>query len=69
MKRGDKIKVRAYPDEVLDRVVWEVHPTWVMVCRLDVYQQTIQQGGIEPACWMGFPIEDVITGQGGGESA
>ena len=61
MKRGDVIQVRAYPDKLLSRILWEEHATWVMVCRQEVYQDVLNQGCDEPAVWMGFPKEDVVS--------
>ena len=58
MKRGDSVRVRAYPDKVLARVVWEVEKTYVVVCRPEVYKQAVASG-TEPEVFMGFPNEDV----------
>ena len=58
MKRGDLVIVRAYGGKLLDRVVLEVHPTYVLVCRPEVYDEVKYQPQL-PAASMGFPIEDV----------
>ena len=59
MDRGDLILVRAYPDKELERVVLEIHPTYVLVCRPEAYPDVEKQTGLSAAA-MGFPIEDVI---------
>lgn len=58
MKRGDVVKVRAYPDKVLDRVVWDEAETYILVCRPEVYRKAVAFG-TEPEGFMGFPKEDV----------
>ena len=59
MQRGDIVLVNAYPDKKLDRVVWDEHETYVLVCRQEVYEEAIRTGG-EPTSSMGFPKEDVL---------
>ena len=58
MQRGDVVHVRAYPDKVLPRVVWEVEETFVVVCRPEVYKRA-RASGTGPERFMGFPKEDV----------
>lgn len=58
MKRGDVVRVRAYPDKVLARVVWAVEKTCVVVCRPEVYKRAVASG-TGPEGFMGFPNEDV----------
>lgn len=58
MQRGDVVTVMAYPNKSLERIVWEVHGTYVLVCRLDIYQEAIGSDE-DPESTMGFPIEDV----------
>ena len=59
MKRGDRIQVRTYPDRIVDRVVLEVHPTYVLACRPEVYDEVKLEEGL-PARAMGFPLEDLM---------
>lgn len=63
MRRGDSVKVRAYGGSILERVVLEVHPSYVLVCRLEVYREVERQAGL-PAAAMGFPVEDIVSEQG-----
>jgi hypothetical protein len=58
MERGQRVVVRAYPDRLLQRVVWAEGKTYVAVCRPEVYQQA-QQSGKNPESMMGFPKADV----------
>ena len=58
MKRGEKVIVRAYPNKMLERVVWDEDNTYVVVCRPEVYA-TATLLGTEPESVMGFPKEDV----------
>ena len=58
MKRGDAVKVRAFPNQSLDRIVWHEYNTYVLVVRPTVYHTALHAGG-EPA-GMGFPKEDVL---------
>lgn len=60
MQRGDIVIVRAYPNKQLERVVWEEHKTYVLVCRSEIYIEAIKQG-VEPESSMGFPTEDVMV--------
>lgn len=60
MQRGDVVVVRAYPNKQLERVVWEEHKSYVLVCRPEVYDEAVKQG-VEPESWMGFPKEDVMV--------
>ena len=62
LKRGDSVLVHAYPDEWLERVVWEGYPSYVLVCRQAIYDEAIATG-CEPQSSMGFPIEDIQLGQ------
>ena len=59
VQRGDIVLVRAYPDKQLERVVWEEHETYVLVCRQEMYEEAIRTGE-EPKSSMGFPKEDVL---------
>lgn len=58
MERGDRVKVRAFGNRVLDRVVWDDCGTYVAVCRPEVYASASLLGR-EPIAVMGFPKEDV----------
>lgn len=58
MERGDLVTVKVYPDMTMERVVLEVHPTYVLACRPEVYDAVINQVGL-PDQAMGFPVEDV----------
>ena len=60
MQRGDAVTVRSYPNNHLERVVWEVHDTYVLVCRREIYEQAVEFGA-EPESSMGFPKEDVAV--------
>ena len=59
MKRGQKILVKAYPNQTLERIVWEEGKTYVAVCRPEIYEG-IKASVKLPASVMGFPKEDVI---------
>ena len=59
MQRGDTVIVRGYPNQRLERIVWEEHATYVLVCRKEIYQEAMNQGS-EPSSTMGFPKEDVL---------
>ena len=60
MQKGDLVIVHAYPDEFLERIVWEEFPSYVEVCRQEVFEQAIISG-TTPISVMGFPKEDVIV--------
>lgn len=59
MKRGQRILVKAFQNEILERVVWEEGKTYVAVCRPEVYEDIKNSSGL-PEQIMGFPKEDVI---------
>ena len=59
MKRGDVVLVKAYPNKQLERIVWEVHASYVLVCRAEVFADAIERR-CEPESTMGFPQEDVV---------
>ena len=59
MKRGDMVLVRAFPDEILERVVWEEQKTYVILCRREIYERAIEECS-EPTTTMGFPKGDII---------
>ncbi|MEK7280749.1 MAG: hypothetical protein AAB037_00145 [Chloroflexota bacterium] len=59
MNRGDVVRVRAYPDKVLERIVWEEGETYVIVCRPEVYKEAVKSN--IPTGFMGFPKEDVMV--------
>ncbi len=63
MERGQLIRIRAYPDKELERVVLEVKDTYVLVCRPEVYPEIAGADSL-PDCVMGFPKEDVIVAEG-----
>ena len=58
MNRGDRIVVRTLSGEV-ERVVLEVHPTYVLACRPEVYAEVALEEGL-PYRAMGFPLMDVV---------
>lgn len=58
MQRGDRVRVQAYPNVVLERRVLEVGQSYVLVCREEVYREVEGETGL-PDQAMGFPIEDV----------
>ena len=60
MKRGQKILVKAYPNETLERIVWEERKTYVAVCRPEIFENIKNSDGL-PDSIMGFPKEDIIT--------
>ena len=59
MNRGDLVRVRAYPDKNLERIVWEEFPTYVLVVRPEIYHAALHSRQ-EPEWVMGFPKEDVF---------
>jgi hypothetical protein len=59
MKRGQLVKVKAYPDKELLRVVLEEYDTYVLVCRPEVYED-MKNLDIPQDFIMGFPKKDVI---------
>jgi len=59
MNRGDKVIVSAYPDKRLERLVWDEHESYIVVCRPEVYAAATLFG-VEPDSIMGFPKEDVV---------
>lgn len=59
MKRGQLVKVKAYPNKELVRVVLEEHDTYVLVCRPEVYEG-VKDFDIPPDFGMGFPKKDII---------
>jgi hypothetical protein len=63
MQRGQKVVVRAFPDQLLKRIVWAEGKTYVAVCRPEVYQRALQSGK-EPESVMGFPKQDVYADAG-----
>lgn len=60
MKKGQRILVKAYPDVVLERIVWEVGNTYVAVCRPEMFDKIKGSTGL-PEQIMGFPKEDVVS--------
>ena len=60
MNRGDRIRIRVYPDREVERVVLEVHPTYVLACRVEVYDEVKDLEGL-PDLAMGFPLMDVVA--------
>ena len=58
MQRGETVIVKALGDTRLERVVLEIHDTYVLVCRREIYEESIASG-IQPSQTMGFPKEDV----------
>lgn len=63
MNRGDLVTVKAYPDKLLERIVWQEYETYVDVVRPEVYAKAISEG-TEPESAMGFPTEDVQATMG-----
>jgi hypothetical protein len=59
MKKGQRILVKAYPNETLERIVWEEGKTYVAVCRPEVYEHIKGFVGL-PDLVMGFPKDDVV---------
>lgn len=59
MKKGESVRVRVYPDKVVQRIVWEERETYVVLCRPEIYKSAIQKSQ-EPEVTMGFPKEDII---------
>jgi hypothetical protein len=59
MKKGQRILVKAFSNEILERIVWEVGKTYVAVCRPEVYEGIKNLNGF-PQQIMGFPKEDVV---------
>ncbi len=60
MKKGQKILVKAaYPEDTLERVVWEEGKTYVAVCRPEIFEEIRNLSGL-PESVMGFPKEDII---------
>jgi len=60
MVKGDKVSVRAYPNKFLERIVWEVCETYILVCRPEVYFSALVLGvELNSLSMMGFPREDV----------
>lgn len=57
MDRGQIVMVRAYGDEALRRVVWEVGAKAVMICNPDLYEKARRDTSIHP---IGFPKEAVF---------
>ncbi len=60
MKRGQKILVKAFPNQTLERIVWEEGKTYVAVCRPEVFESIKNVVGL-PESVMGFPKEDVVS--------
>ena len=58
MKRGDRIRVKVCPDGTVERIVLEVHPTYILACRPEVYDEVKHEVGL-PTRAMGFPLMDV----------
>ena len=63
MNRGQRVLVRAFPNETLERIVWEESGTYVVVCRPEIYKETVLVGKSEPLSVMGFPKEDILTAE------
>lgn len=63
MEKGERVHVRAYPDETLERIFLEEHPTYILVCREEVYADACASGN-EPEVVMGFPKEDITLVNG-----
>lgn len=59
MKKGQRILIRAFPNTLLERIVWEEGKTYVAVCRPEVFEDIKNLNGL-PEQIMGFPKEDVI---------
>ena len=59
MKKGQRILVRAYPNIILERIVWEEGKTYVAVCRPEVYEDIKNLSGL-PKSINGFPKEDIV---------
>ena len=59
MERGQRVKVRAYPNKLLPRVVWQEYRTYIEVCREEVYLEAVREGR-DPEATMGIPKGDVL---------
>lgn len=59
VRKGQRILVRSFPNETLERIVWEEGKTYVAVCRPEVFNEIQNLSGL-PDAIMGFPKEDVI---------
>lgn len=59
MKKGQRVLVKAFPDIILERIVWEEGETYVAVCRPEIFEEIKNQDGL-PNSVMGFPKEDII---------
>ena len=60
MVRGNRVNVHAYPNKLLERIVWEVYETYILVCRPEVYFSALVLGvELNSLSMMGFPREDV----------
>ena len=59
MKKGDRIRVRTYSAGEVERVVLELHRTYVLACRPEVYAEVKDEDF--PARSMGFPLTDVVA--------
>ncbi len=58
MKRGDRIKVKAFGGRVLTRRVVGLSDQVVLISKEAEYQAAAQEGR-EPVC-SGFPIKDIV---------
>lgn len=59
MITGQRIIIRAYPNKKVERVVLREYPTYVLVCRPEMFDVAVQAGENFQST-MGFPKEDVI---------
>lgn len=60
MRRGQRVLVRAYPNKELERIILDEYETYILVCRLEIYDEVLQSGLLSKPV-MGFPKEDIIT--------
>lgn len=59
MEKGQRILVKAFPDVILERIVWEEGETYVAVCRPEIFEDIKDLSGL-PESIMGFPKEDIV---------
>lgn len=59
LTKGQIIRVKAYPNKIIERVVLEEADTYVLCCRKEVFEEIADIERPYDKC-MGFPKEDVV---------